>query len=179
MSYPYSLKRLRLALGMYRRTLASNFNQHNAGMRVELEKQLHSGQTALYGRRLSYSCLKQCGIPVACNRLFEIVRELDSTGIAERPFRLQKCRRGMFNVAGPNRVLSVDSHDKLTSYRIEIYAGIDTYSRYVIVSILQLSYYLDISCGFMLEFPQQQGLPYFDSIWIWLMKQTYYLLQFN
>lgn len=38
MSYITSLKRLRRALGMYRRMHASNFTQHNAAMREELEK---------------------------------------------------------------------------------------------------------------------------------------------
>lgn len=116
---------------MRRRTDASNFTQHNAVMRAALQEQLTSGQTTLYGRRLSYSRLKQCGIPTARNRMYEILRELDPIGIAERPFGLQKTTRGTFKVAGPNRVLSVDGHHKLTSYGIEIYAGIDTYSRYV------------------------------------------------
>lgn len=120
--------RLRLALGMRRRTEKVGFVAHNALMRTALVEQLASGQTTLYGRRLTYQRLKQCGIPTARDRMFNILQALDPAGIAARPFALQKTPRGFFSVPGVNFVLSVDGHHKLSEYGIEIYAGIDAYS---------------------------------------------------
>jgi transposase InsO family protein len=41
-------------------------------------------------------------------------------------------RRRQFWVKGPNRVWSVDGHDKLSRFGFEIYGAIDAYSRYVV-----------------------------------------------
>jgi len=98
-------------------------------MREALQSQLKSGQTALYGRRLSYYHLRKCGVPVARDRMYEVLRELDPLGIAEREFGKQRIPRGNYIVPGPNRILSVDGHHKLSLFGIEIYAGIDAYSR--------------------------------------------------
>lgn len=123
--------RLRLALGMRRRTEKEDFDVHNTLMRAAIEEQLASGQTTLYGRHLTYQRLHQCAIPVAQDRMFKILRSLDPIGIAERPFALQKTPLGMFSVPGVNFVMSVDGHHKLSDFGIEIYAGIDTYSQYL------------------------------------------------
>jgi len=44
--------------------------------------------------------------------------------------RLRKC--GRYEVKGPNRVWSIDGHDKLSRFGFEIYGCIDAYSRYII-----------------------------------------------
>jgi hypothetical protein len=96
-----------------------------------LEEELR-GQSALYGRRLTYTRLKQLGVPLALDHMFELVRELDPAGVASsRMFARQKIPRDDYRVAGPNRVISVDGHHKLTLYGFEVYAGIDVYSRYI------------------------------------------------
>jgi len=41
-------------------------------------------------------------------------------------------KRGQFIVMGPNRVLSIDGHEKLKCFGFEIYECIDAYSRYII-----------------------------------------------
>lgn len=41
-------------------------------------------------------------------------------------------KRGQFIVKGPNRVWSIDGHDKLSRFGFQIYAAIDAYSRYII-----------------------------------------------
>ena len=46
-------------------------------------------------------------------------------------------RRGYYHVKGPNRVWSVDGHDKLKEYGFEIYAVTDAYSRFVCMPIGQ------------------------------------------
>ena len=41
-------------------------------------------------------------------------------------------KRGQFIVKGPNRVWSIDGHDKLSRFGFHIYASIDAYSRYIV-----------------------------------------------
>ena len=103
---------------------------HNQQIRAILQDELR-GQSALYGRRLTYTRLKQLGVPVARNRMYEQVRELDPDGVTSRQFACQNIPRGEYQVAGPNRVMSVDGHHKLTMYGFEVHAGIDAYSRYI------------------------------------------------
>lgn len=48
-----------------------------------------------------------------------------------RTYDLQR-HRGEYKVPGPNWLWSVDGHCKLETWGIQIYAGIDAYSRYII-----------------------------------------------
>lgn len=114
---------------MQRRFHSSNFTAHDTIMQAEIERQLNSGQTTLYGRQYTYQRLKQVGIPVLRHRMFSILRELDPEGVASRRLHMQHKPRGGFSVPGPNFVWSIDGHHKLSMYGIEIYAGIDAYSR--------------------------------------------------
>jgi hypothetical protein len=113
---------------MRRRYNAAAIPVHNEHVRAILESELR-GQSALYGRRLTYTRLRQLGISVGRNRMYELVRELDPAGVAARHFGQQRVPRGDFSVSGPNRILSVDGHHKLSLYGFEVYAGIDAYSR--------------------------------------------------
>lgn len=119
-----------IACGMIRRTERSSFLAHDAVMRQELKKQLESGQSVLYGRGLTYQHLRRQGIPVARDRMYAILRELDPLGVEQRPFGLQKTPRDTYVVPGPNFLWSVDGHHKMSMYGIGIYAAIDGYSRY-------------------------------------------------
>jgi hypothetical protein len=65
------------------------------------------------------------------NELFNIVKELDPVGLHNRTQRLDR-RRGDYIVPGPDFCWSVDGYCKLEVYGIQIYAGIDAYSRCVI-----------------------------------------------
>lgn len=121
--------RFRLACGMFRRSERQNFTAHNTAMRHALKMQLESGQSVLYGRSLSYQFLRQSGLPVARDRMYTILRELDPAGVEQRPFSLQKTPRSTYTVPGPNFLWSVDGHHKMSMYGIEIYAAIDGYSR--------------------------------------------------
>jgi hypothetical protein len=109
---------------MRRRFDALDIPMHNQQMRLQLELELR-GQSALYGRRLTYTRLKQLGISAIRDRAYEITRELDPVGISSRQFGKQKVPRGNYSVAGPNRILSVDGHHKLSLYGFEVYAGVD------------------------------------------------------
>ncbi|PWW78066.1 hypothetical protein C7212DRAFT_61139, partial [Tuber magnatum] len=65
------------------------------------------------------------------NELRAAVQRLDPEGIeARRNNQIRK--RGQFIVKGPNRVWSIDGHDKLSRFGFQIYAAIDAYSRYII-----------------------------------------------
>ena len=51
----------------------------------------------------------------------------------------KKRERQEFQIQVPNRVLSIDGHDKLSRFGFEIYGAIDAYSHYI------MWYYVDIS----------------------------------
>jgi len=124
-----SMQRLRLGLGMRRRFEHNHIPAHNELMHNALRQQLSNGHAYAYGRRHLYTSLKRAGIPVARDRMYEQLRLLDPAGIASRPFALQRTPRGTYHVPGPDVVLSVDGHHKMSEYGIEVYAGIDGYSR--------------------------------------------------
>lgn len=129
----FRLSRLRLALGMRRRFDISHFEEHNTTMRTGLQLLLSSGQTTLYGRQYTYQQLKQSGIPVVRDRMFSILQQVDPSGVANRRLNLTMKPRGAYFVPGPNFVWSIDGHHKLSMYGIEIYAGIDAFSRYAML----------------------------------------------
>ena len=61
------------------------------------------------------------------------MKVVDPKGVASRAeaFGIHR-RRREFSIKGPNRVLSVDGHDKLSRFGFEIYRTIDAYSRYIV-----------------------------------------------
>jgi hypothetical protein len=115
---------------MHRRYDTSAMLQHDQQVRTVLERELR-GHSALYRRRLTYTRLKQLGVPVIRDWMYEVIREIDPEGVASRQFGQQNIPRGDYTVTGPNRILSVDGHHKLSLYGFEVYAGIDAYSRYI------------------------------------------------
>ena len=116
---------------MRRRHREGEFEIHNSVMREAILSHLQSGEITLYGRGYTYQRLRQSGIPVARDRMFSIMKELDPNGVANRRLFLSSSPRGGYFVPGPNFVWPIDGHHKLSMYGIEIYAGIDAYSRYV------------------------------------------------
>jgi hypothetical protein len=60
-----------------------------------------------------------------------MIRELDPEGVSRRRKDLQR-RRGEYVVPGPDFIWSIDGHDKLSHWGIQIYAAIDAYSRHII-----------------------------------------------
>lgn len=119
---------------MRRRFDHAEFEGHNAAIRTMLEDLLASGQTTLYGRQYTYDRLRQAGMPVVRDRMFKILKTIDPAGVAGRRLHLNTKPKGAYSVPGPNFVWSIDGHHKLSMYGIEIYAGIDAFSRYVILS---------------------------------------------
>ena len=61
------------------------------------------------------------------------MHKVDPEGIAARGQLIgQKRQCKEFTVKGPNRVLSIDGHDKLFRFGFEIYGAIDAYLRYIV-----------------------------------------------
>lgn len=59
------------------------------------------------------------------------MHEVDPKGVEDRRLR-RLHKRGRYGIPGPNRVWSIDGHDKLSRFGFEIYACIDAYSRCII-----------------------------------------------
>ena len=126
------LKRLRLSVGMYRKTQGNQIAVHDNMLRQAIQQQLESGQSRLYGRMFTYHHIRRQGINTSRDRVAKILKELDPGGHQTRAFAQQRLPRGVYTVPGPGRVLSVDGHHKMSMYGIEVYGGIDAYSRYVV-----------------------------------------------
>ena len=63
----------------------------------------------------------------------EAMQKVDPDGVAARGQQIGKSRQQKeFTVKGPNCVLSIDGHDKLSRFGFEIYGAIDAYSRYIV-----------------------------------------------
>ena len=58
-------------------------------------------------------------------------RKLDPDGVAARIAQAHR-RRPKYRIKGPNRVWSVDGHDKLKRFGFEIYGMIDAYARFIL-----------------------------------------------
>lgn len=75
---------------------------------------------------------------ISSDRLFATVRELDPCGVERRLHDLQR-HRGEYVVPGPNFLWSIDGHEKLSFWGIEIYGAVDAYSRYVVWAYVGIS----------------------------------------
>jgi len=71
-------------------------------------------------------------MPVVRDRIFQILKELDPIGVSGRRPHLGTRPCGAYHAPGPNHVWSIDGHHKLSMFGIEIYAGIDAFSRYLL-----------------------------------------------
>ena len=68
------------------------------------------------------------------------MHEVDPEGVAECGQLIGKKRaRKEFTIKGPNRVLSIDGHDKQSRFGFEIYGAIDAYSRYIVWCYIDIS----------------------------------------
>src|SRR5258706_8784397 len=157
----YRLEKVRRALGLYRRREQEHHPVHNEEMRQAIRSHLASGRGESHGRKYTYTMLRKQGISVARDRLGHLLREEKVlAGIPQNGFGERNIPRGEYWVPGPNYIWSVDGHMKLELFGIEIYAGVDAYSRYITwiyvgvsarTAISVLLGYLDTveSCGYL------------------------------
>jgi len=142
-----TLVRNRLRLGIRRRRddEGEEKAEYEQFVRRLLEEELKKGVISGYGKGFIQSHFRQKGFLIARDRLFSIYRTLNPEGVDRRRRKLQM-RRGEYVVPGPNFVWSMDGHDKLKPYGIEIYGCIDAYSRYVIWVYVGISNATAVSC---------------------------------
>jgi hypothetical protein len=93
---------------------------------------LKSGQSARYGivyahtiARITAKCF------ISRDQIAEMNQQLDPIRVAARTARSHR-QRSRYRVKGPNHLWSIDGHDKLTQFGIEIYRMINAYSRFVL-----------------------------------------------
>jgi len=126
----YNVQELRQRMGLLHRVRGTDaLHDANANLRTAITAELVSGMPAQYGREYIWQHLSICGIPVASNRMFAIMKELDPEAVAARKpaFKAGRDRVGKYLVPGPDYVWSVDGHLKFRDYGIGIYACIDGY----------------------------------------------------
>src|SRR5436305_12038473 len=93
---------------------------------------LKSGQSARYGVVYSYTIARMtANCFISRDQIMKLNQQLDPIGVASRTARTHR-QRSRYCVKGPNRVWSIDGHNKLTRFGIEIYGMIDAYSRFII-----------------------------------------------
>ena len=128
-----TLKRLRLK----HRFLFRNYSEadqelaHQTAYDIVLQH-LQSGQSARYGITYSHTIARMtANCFISRNQIAEMNRQLDPVGVATRTAQAHR-QRSRYRVKGPNRVWSIDGHDKLTRFGIEIYAMIDAYAQFIL-----------------------------------------------
>ena len=94
---------------------------------------LAEGNVRSHGREMVYSNLRrQQGYRARQDDVWNALKLQDPVGTETRKPGAKRKRRLEYIVPGPNFLWSIDGHDKLASYGIEIYAAIDAYSRRIL-----------------------------------------------
>lgn len=93
---------------------------------------LKSGQSAQYGINYTYTIAQMTAkCFISQNQIAEMNQQLDPVSVAAQTAQAHR-QRSRYRVKGPNRVQSIDGHDKLTRFGIEIYAMIDAYAWFIL-----------------------------------------------
>ena len=142
--------------------------RHRSGIpTTELEKAV-----ALIKTDLNSSLITQWGYRSVANRLRTvhqmqisqhavniILRILDPDAVKTRAF-YNPARRQRYIVKGPNRIWSIDGHDKLSAYGFQIYGIIDAYSRRILGMFVGLSNQTQIAVlKYYLHTIKKYGIP--------------------
>jgi hypothetical protein len=127
------LQNIRLQHGFSYRN--RNRAAHEAAWEVAQEvvqQHLKSGQSARYGITYTHSIVRMTARRfVSRAQVAAATRKLDPNGVAARKAKAHR-RRPRYRIKGPNRVWSVDGHDKLKRFGFEIYRMVDAYSRFIL-----------------------------------------------
>ena len=127
----WTLIRLRYELGLKRRIRGVEAQAEADRLTQDaIREELLTGPIDGYGKGMLYAHFKSTYHAVQRDRLFRNYRMLNPEAVERRRRDIQR-RKGEYIVPGPNWLWSIDGHDKLKPYGIEIYAGIDAYSRYI------------------------------------------------
>lgn len=126
------VEEIRLAKGWHRRGFDENQLATKRAEAFALVSQaLQKGESRCYGRRLLKTYLQ---IKFHHNARDDDIRDslsqLDEKGTQSRRSGPKKTHmRGEFITPGPDWLWYIDGHDKFRNYGIEIYAGVDAFSR--------------------------------------------------
>ncbi|CUS11455.1 unnamed protein product, partial [Tuber aestivum] len=102
-----------------------------------VREHLISGQAIQYGRQYTLNNIRLMKYLLTIfnfrHQIQAAMKTVDPEGVAERGRFLGNTReRREFSIKGPNRILSIYGHDKLSRFGFEIYGAIDAYSRYIV-----------------------------------------------
>ena len=92
--------------------------------------ELLDGPGGSQGYRSIWHTLEQRGERVPRREVENIVRELDTEGVAER--KAHRLRRREYTCAGPNQVWHADGYDKLKPFGFPVHGCIDGFSRKIL-----------------------------------------------
>ena len=141
------LVRIRRDLGLKRLEPSQELRDHmDEKLKELLEQELPKNVIQSYGkgqlvehfqklghpviRYISYDLLSFLFTNIIRDRLFALYCTLAPDAVNRRYRDVQR-KKGECVIPGPNLVWSVDGHDKLAPFGIEIYAGIDGHARYI------------------------------------------------
>jgi len=127
------VRRLRTAKGWKHRTKNSAEREENWAKTFDRVGQaLAEGTVRSYGREMLHSNLRRQGYRAREDDVRNALKLQDPVGSEARKPGAKRKRRLEYIVPGPNYLWSIDGHDKLANYGIEIYGAIDAYSRRIL-----------------------------------------------
>ena len=128
------VRRIRTANGWKHRTRNSEERQQNWSETFNRVGQaLTEGTVRPYGREMLQSNLRhQQGYRARGDDVQNVLKLQDPTGTETRKPGTKRKHRLEYIIPGPNYLWSIDGHDKLPNYDIEIYGAIDAYSRRIL-----------------------------------------------
>jgi hypothetical protein len=128
------VRSVRTAKGWKHRTRGSEERQQNWTETFNrVGEALAEGTVRSYGREMVQSNLRQQqGYRAREDDVRNALKLQDPVGTETRKPGMKRKRRLEYIVPGPNYLWSIDGHDKLAKYGIEIYGAIDAYSRRIL-----------------------------------------------
>ena len=121
----------RRVYGIRRRTLEANAQAWQQECVDIVRELITSGRCLLYGARMMREHLRLEGHIFCRDQVLAAQKIVDPVGVDFRALTKER-RRAQFVTRGPNHIWSVDGHDKLASYGIQIYGGMDVFSRLIL-----------------------------------------------
>jgi len=140
------LRRLMSEMKLVRRTDSGPAKEcQDAEIRAAIERELPLGVIQGYGRELLHSHFKLRHLNASRNRLYRVYRTI-CPDVVDRPYRKAKRKRSEHIAPGPNFAWSIDGHDDLRPYGIQIHAGIDVFSHHVVWLHVGLPNRTELTC---------------------------------
>ena len=127
------VQQARLANGWRRRDRLPEQQEEQQQQTADAVADLISDSGRNFGQRYLTTALRLQGHRARHHHVAAELRQQDPESAAHRkPGKGRRHRRAEFINPGPDHLWCIDGHDKLKAWGIEIYAGIDAYSRKII-----------------------------------------------